>query len=169
MDTTLSFRSPSGPSENLQPGRADTAEALGEHLLDLLPHQGHLSGRIMPGPHLRSSAREKETSEASLMAGRHGLRGPGQRPFALPRMEPASWPTPASPQGFPPSPPHQTSQFCYFLRQIDSLHSVPFHGFVSCTEKLSGELVKAPSDPKGQAHTRMGFHHLVLKTSLLRS
>ena len=42
-------------------------------------------------------------------------------------------------------------------RQTDSLHSVPFHGFVSCTEKLSGELVKATSDPKRQAHNTYGF------------
>ena len=41
--------------------------------------------------------------------------------------------------------------------QSDSVHSVPLHGFVSCTEKLSGEQVKAAPDPKGQAHDIYGF------------
>ena len=65
MDTSLSPGGPAGPSENLQLSRADTGEPLGEHLLGLLPHQGHLSGRITPGPHLRSSARENQTSGAN--------------------------------------------------------------------------------------------------------
>lgn len=56
---------PAGPSENLQLSRADTGEALGEHLLGLLLHQGRLSSRITPGPHLRSFARKNETSGAN--------------------------------------------------------------------------------------------------------
>ena len=40
---------------------------------------------------------------------------------------------------------------------MHSVRSVPLHGFASCTEKLSGEWVKAAPDPKGQAHEYMGF------------
>ena len=40
---------------------------------------------------------------------------------------------------------------------MHSVHSVPLHGFASCTEKLSGEWVKAAPDPKGQAHDIYGF------------